>query len=99
MSFELSENQAEEVIPGIRLTVNHAKVDDQRIDGWLHVVRDGRILWIHGQSIDQPITFYVEDEDRPFQIVFTRVMDHNAAGYVLLPNPVTKTAATQASIH
>ena len=98
VSFEISEDQAEEVIPGIRLTVNHTKVDYQRIDGWLHVVPDGRILWIHSQSIDQPITFYVENEDRPFQIVFTRVLDHNATGYVLLPNPVTKTAATRASI-
>jgi hypothetical protein len=85
VDFEISKDQTREVAPGITLTVSNTNVSYQRVEGRLHVIADGRILWIRGQGIQQPVRFYSHQDDRPYEVVFTRVLQDSAVGYVLVP--------------
>lgn len=84
--FELSRNQSHELIPGISLTLKNTNVSYQRVEeGWLHVIPDGRILWIRSQGIQQPMIFYTQGDSRPYQLVFTRLSKDGAVGYLVYP--------------
>ena len=85
MNFELSKEQTREIAPGINLTLSGTDVSYQRVEGRVHVVPDGRILWIRGQGIQQPIRLYTQKDERPYELVFTRVSKDSAVGYVLMP--------------
>ena len=85
LDFEIGKDQTYEVAPGVTLTVSNTNVGYQRVEGRLHVIADGRILWIRGQGIQQPVRFYTMNDDRPYEVVFTRVHQDTAVGYVLLP--------------
>jgi hypothetical protein len=86
LDFEISKDQTREVVPGVTLTVSNTNVSYQRVEGRLHVIADGRILWIRGQGIQQPVRFYTMKDDRPYEVVFTRVHEDTAVGYVLAPS-------------
>jgi len=83
IDFELPVHRTEELTPNLYLTVSEAMVSHQRIDGWLQL--DGRILWLRGQGIQQPIVFYTQNDARTHEIVLTRVKDNEVAGYLLVP--------------
>jgi len=86
LTFEVSRNQARELLPGISLTLKNTNVSNQRVEeGWLHVIPDGRILWIRSQGIQQPMTFYTQGDSRPYQLVFTRLNKDGAVGYLVYP--------------
>ena len=85
VDFEISKEQTREVAPGVTLTVSDTNVSYQRVEGRLHVIADGRILWIRGQGIQQPVRFYSHQDERPYEVVFTRVSKDSAVGYVLMP--------------
>jgi len=97
--FEIQKDQVAEVIPGVRLKVSHTDVGHQRVDAWMQVIGDGNTLWVNGQGIEQPVTFYSPKEARAYQVVFTRINDQEALGYVLTPNPAapSNVAAVSAS--
>jgi chaperonin cofactor prefoldin len=85
LDFEVNKDQTFEIAPGLTLTVSNTNVSYQRIEGRLHVIPDGRILWIRGQGIQQPVRFYTAEDERPYEVVFTRVLKDAAVGYVLAP--------------
>jgi hypothetical protein len=86
VDFEVSGQQASEPIPGISITLKNASVQYQRIEeGWVHVVPDGRILWIRSQGVQQPLVFYSQKDSRPYQLVFTRITRDGAVGYLVHP--------------
>jgi hypothetical protein len=91
------------VAPGISLTVSDTNVSYQRVEGRIHVVPDGRILWIRGQGIEQPVRFYSHEDERAYEVVFTRVNKDGAIGYVLMPRwpnagtPVAGSASAQSA--
>lgn len=95
VDFEVSKDQTRELVAGIYLTINHMDVARQQIDGWLQIAADGRFLWLHDAGAQHPIGFSSQDDDRACQLVFTRIADGSAAGYVLIPaSPAsTETAA------
>jgi len=96
VDFELSRNQSREVIPGISITLKDTNVPYQRVEeGWLHVVPDGRILWVRSQGIQQPMIFYTQQDSRPYELVFTRITRDGAFGYLVHPGgpPVTTSAS------
>jgi hypothetical protein len=85
LDFEVNKGQTREVGPGITLTVSNTNVDYQRVEGRVHLVADGRILWVRDQSIQQPVVFYNQEDDRSYELVFTRVTGNGAVGYLLMP--------------
>ena len=94
LDFEVSKEHTREVAPGVTLTVSNMNVSYQRVEGRIHVIPDGRILWIRGQGIQQPVRFYSHEDERAYELVFTRVNKDSAVGYLLMPRwPSTSTQA------
>ena len=96
VDFEMSRDQVLEPIPGVTITLKNTNVPYQRIEeGWVHVVADGRILWIRSQGVQQPMIFYTQQDSRPYQLVFTRILRDGAVGYLVHPGgpPVANRAS------
>ena len=85
LDFELFEGYRAEVAPGILLDISDADVGHQKVDGWLHLVGEGRIVRLEDQPIQQAVVFYGLDEQRSYELVFTRVRPEAAIGYVRVP--------------
>jgi len=93
IDFELRRDQADEVASGIHLTVTHTDVARQKVDGWIQVA--GRFVWLHDENALQPIPVASVGEERPYQLVFTRIENNGAAGYLLVPGAPVNTAAAR----
>src|SRR5262249_5848805 len=93
VDFELRRDQADEITSGIHLTVTHTDVAHQKVDGWIQVA--GRFLWLHDENALQPIPVASVGEERPYQLIFTRVENNGAAGYLLVPGAPLNTAAAR----
>jgi len=95
--FELARDQNRELVPNVSITLKNTNVRYQRVEeGWVQLVSDGRFLWIRSQGIQQPLTFYMQQDSRPYQIVFTRVTKDGAVGYLVYPGgpPVASSASS-----
>jgi hypothetical protein len=90
VDFELKRDRAEGITSGIHLTVTRTDAARQKIDGWVQVA--GRFVWLHDENAQQPIAFASVGEQRPYQLVFTRVADNGATGYLLVPDAPVNTA-------
>src|SRR5437867_6620507 len=93
VDFELKKDQADEVASGIHLTLTRTDVAHQKVDGWVQVA--GRFIWLHEANSQQPIPFAGAGEQRAYQLIFTRIEDGAAAGYLLVPGAPVNTAAVQ----
>ena len=91
VDFELKKDQADEVAAGIHLTITRTDVAHQKIDGWVQVA--GRFVWLDDANAQQPIPFASVGEERSYQLIFTRIEDGGAAGYLLIPDAPVSTAA------
>ena len=94
IGFELAVNHARELAPGVNMDVSHTDVSHQRFDGSMWLMPDRRTIWIHGRGLQEPLVFYNEGDDRPRELVVTRVTKYSVIGYVLAP----RENATPASI-
>ncbi len=90
-NFQMPKERIVEVIPELRIRVNHTDVAHQRLDAWIQVVSDGTILWVNKQGIEQPLSFYSHKDARSYDVVFTQITDREIAGFVLTPNPTVPT--------
>jgi len=93
VDFELKKDQPDEVTDGIHLTLTGTDVAHQRVNGWLQVA--GRFVWLHDAQAQQPVPFASVGEQRAYQLIFTRVVDGAATGYLLVPGSPVNTAAVQ----
>lgn len=96
VDFEMSRDETNELVPGITVTLKNTNVAYQRVEeGWVQVVPDGRFLWIRSQGIQQPMFFYTQEDSRPYQLVFTRITQDGAVGYLVHPGgpPVANRAS------
>ena len=84
-SFEVAKKEIREVVPGVFVSVLGTNVSYQETRGWLRLVPEGRTLWFGHLGIQQPLVFYRQDQDRPYEMVLTRVSEDGAVGYVLMP--------------
>lgn len=85
IGFEVSVNHDRELAPGIDMDVSHTDVSHQRFDGWVRLMPDRRTIWIHGRGLQQPLVFYSRGDDRPREVVVTRVTKDAVVGYLLEP--------------
>ena len=58
----------------------------QRIDGWIWLVPEARFLRINDHPIQQSLVFYTHQDERPHELVFTRVTETAAVGYMRIPS-------------
>ncbi|MBI1955411.1 MAG: hypothetical protein HYS38_03360 [Acidobacteria bacterium] len=105
VDFELAKNRNQEIVPEVALTVTGADVSYQRVNGWLRLAPEGRTLWVRDQGIQQPVIFYTQQDSRPYELIFTRVTENGAVGYLLVPDQAGSRAggsfpgdATQAAL-
>jgi hypothetical protein len=82
--FEVGMHQSRELTPGLGFTLLRTDAGRQVIDGFVHLMPDGHMLWIHDHGIQQPMLFRSPDERREFQLVFTRITREGVLGRVLL---------------
>ena len=57
VAFEVSINKTRHVASGIYVTVKHTDVARQRVDGWMQLADEGRILWIRGLGLQETFPF------------------------------------------
>lgn len=84
--FELSNNKTQQVAPGIYVTIKHTDVTHQKVDGWMQLADEGRIVPIRNLGTLQPFPFLTRSDDRSYELVFTGVKKNGATGYVLVPH-------------
>jgi len=100
IGFELAVNHDRELAPGVNMDVSHTDISHQRFDGWLWLTPDRRTMWIHGRGLQQPLVFYSQGDDRPRELVVTRVTKYSVVGYLLVPRehaagpPISSAAQT-----
>ena len=95
VDFELAKDANRELVPGISMTLQKTDVSYQRVEGWVQLIPEGRFLWVRGQGIQQPLTFYKQEDSRPYELVFTRITKDGAIGYLVTPGgqPVDSSAS------
>jgi hypothetical protein len=85
VDFAAAQNQTRPLVPGISLKVTHTDPSRQNVDGLLQLAPEGHTFWVRGQDINQPLVFFTERDQSPYELVFTRVTRDSVAGYVLAP--------------
>jgi hypothetical protein len=85
IDFEVSKDKADELADGVILTIRKTDVGKQQVDGWLHIVSDGRIVWLKDAGAQHPIEFASKKDARPYQLVFTKVAGKGVIGYLMVP--------------
>jgi hypothetical protein len=85
VDFELAKNRTREVIPGISVKLMKTDPSYQQVDGYIQMVPDGHTLWVRSQGIEQPVAFFSQKDNRPYDLVFSRVNKDSAVGYILVP--------------
>lgn len=83
--FEIHENRASEVAPGIHLTIRSTNVGRQQISGWVYMENEHRVVFLKNHGLLEPITVYGVHDQQAREIVITRVRENDAIGYVLSP--------------
>src|SRR5438552_4038931 len=73
IDFELQNGRTQQVVDRIYVTIKKTDVERQRVDGWVQIASDGRIVWLRGEGAQNPISFSSRADSRPYQLVFTRV--------------------------
>jgi len=85
VDFEAGVNHSKEVAPGVTLQVSHTDVAYQRFQGWVFLMPDRRTVWLHDQGVQRPLVLYSAKDNRPVQLVVTRVTKYSVVGYLLIP--------------
>jgi predicted nuclease with TOPRIM domain len=93
VNFELSNNSTQQVAPGIYVTIKHTDVAHQKVDGWMQLADEGRIVWIRDLGAQQPLPFVSRSDDRSYALVFTGVQQNGASGYMLVPHSLPPTSS------
>ena len=83
--FEVREDHASELLPGVLLTIRDTNVGRQEITGWLYLENEHRTVYLKNQGLLQPITVYGVFGKEAHEIVITRVRKDDAIGFVLSP--------------
>ncbi len=86
VDFETYTDFNEEIAPGIVLRLTRVDRRLQRIGGWIWLVPEARFLRIDDHPIQRSLVFYTHQDDRPHELVFTRVTETAAVGFVRLPS-------------
>ena len=93
VDFEMYEGFAEELAPGIHFHLNEVDRRYQKIGGWILLIPEGRFIRINDLPIQESLVFYTHQDERPHELVFTRVTETAAVGYMRLPaDSVVRTA-------
>ena len=85
IDFEVAKNRDTELTPGVALKVTETNVRRQQFSGWIQLLPEARYLWVNEHGIQQPVAFYRQPDNQPFDLVVTRVAGESIVGYLLTP--------------
>ena len=84
VDFEVTKGRTTELVPGVELKISGA--NNRRFRGSLELVQDRRTLWLHDESVNQPVRFYYKEGGEPYELIVTEVTQkHSIVGYLLVP--------------
>ncbi len=86
VDFELAKNRITEIAPGVSLNVTNMNNQYQRFSGYVWLLQDRRTVWLHNQSVHEPVRLYQKENGDPYELVVTDVAKHSVAGYLLVPS-------------
>ena len=84
--FEMYKDFDEQVAPGVTLHLTDVDRRFQNVSGWIWLVDDVRFLRIEDHPIQQSLVFYTHQDERPYELIFTRVTESAAVGYMRVPS-------------
>ena len=85
IEFEVAKNRDTAITPGVALKVTNTDVRRQQFSGWVQLLPEARFLWVNEHGIQQPVAFYRQRDNQPFDLVVTRVAGESIVGYLLTP--------------
>jgi len=83
--FQLQGKKKEEIVPGIFLTVKRVDTGKKEVDATVDIPSDSRVMSLYRQGMQSPAVFYISNNNRPIELVFTDVTKNRTSGYVLMP--------------
>jgi hypothetical protein len=86
VDFEVAKGRTTELVPGVSLQISGTNNRYQRFRGSLWLLQDRRTLWLHDESVHQPVRFYHKEGGEPYELIVTDVTkQHSVIGYLLVP--------------
>lgn len=84
VSFQVSEGDSREVVPGIRLGLTSADAASRRASIWMFVTPERHRISLKNQPAHQPVFFHGHDDGKQRELTITRVTSNSVTGYLLL---------------
>ena len=84
VSFQMSESDSRELVPGIQLGLSSADAASQRASIWMFVTPEGHRISLRNQSVHQPVFFHGHDDGKQRELMITGVTANSVTGYLLL---------------
>lgn len=84
VSFQMSENDSRELVPGIRLGLSSADAASQRASIWMFVTPERQNISLRNQPAHQPVFFHGHDDGKQRELMITGVSANSVTGYLLL---------------
>jgi sortase A len=84
VSFELSESESRELVPGIRLGLSSADAIQHRASIWMFVTPEQHSIALKNQAEDRPVFFHGHDDGKQRELMITRITANSVSGYLLL---------------
>lgn len=89
--FEATKNHSRDLSEDISLYIDHTDTMYRRVSGWMWVASDRRNIWLHNQSVQEPVIFYGYEDGLKRELVITNVTNNSVTGYLLLPKQAAQT--------
>lgn len=84
--FEAKAGGSTEIAPGILLHVTRTNISHRRFHGWIHLVEDGKIIWLRDQSSLQSIPFQTGKQALRNDLIVTGLTKAGVTGYLVFPS-------------
>ena len=84
VSFQMSESESRELVPGIRLGVSSADAVGRRASVWMSVTPEGHTISLKNQAEYRPVFFHGHDDGKQRELMITGVTANSVTGYLLL---------------
>jgi hypothetical protein len=95
--FEATMYHSRDLGEGITLYIDNANPEHRSVSGWMFVMSDHRYLWLHDQSVQEPVIFYGNVDGQKRELVITNLTRNSVTGYLLLPKQTSETAGLAAA--
>jgi hypothetical protein len=94
VDFEVTEHHTSELTPGVYLHIDHTNPSLSNVDGWMRVMPEDRMFWLHRQNVQEPVIFYGANDEKQCELVLTAMRGNSVKGFLLTPEQQTSQIAS-----